>query len=172
MQPLRTNPQLSNREHARRAGASPSTVQPVRKKLEKVSKLDTFEKRVDPRTGNATQPASRPRPELSPEPAPSNEAAPLAPGFGPGDLDSREGFWRVFGDSRGPLRIILVTGRIRISWCTPGKIRPPNQPDRPKPTPSHQRPQAATQAPEIPSPGQIPQPVHTLSPYAFRGLEP
>ena len=65
---LKSDPQLSNREHARRTGASPSTVQPVREELEKVSNLDTFDKRVDPRTGNASQPVSRPAPK--PEPAP------------------------------------------------------------------------------------------------------
>ena len=58
---LRSDPQLTDREHARRTGASPSTVGSARSRLEKVSKLDTFAERVDPRTGNATQPATRRR---------------------------------------------------------------------------------------------------------------
>lgn len=70
---LKSDPQLSNREHARRTGASPSTIQPVREHLEKVSNLDTFEKRVDPRTGNASQPVPQPSREVIATSIPQSE---------------------------------------------------------------------------------------------------
>lgn len=57
---VKAQPELTDREHARRIGASPSTVGAVRADLEEsgeVSKLDT---RVDPR--GYEQPAERPRP--------------------------------------------------------------------------------------------------------------
>lgn len=64
---LKTDPQLSNREHARRTGASDKTVGTLRGEMEESAEIPHFEKRVDPRTGNASQPTSPPRRE--PEPA-------------------------------------------------------------------------------------------------------
>lgn len=66
---LTADPELSNRQHAERTGASPTTVGAVREELEErgdVSKLDT---RTDSlgRSAPATKP---PRPEPTPEPAP------------------------------------------------------------------------------------------------------
>lgn len=75
---LKSDPQLSNREHARRTGASDKTVGTLRGEMEESAEIPHFEKRVDPRTGNASQPASQP---------PRPEPAPPAPGFNPGDLD-------------------------------------------------------------------------------------
>jgi len=57
---LKADPQLSNREHARRTGASHVTVSGVREELQESGQIDHFEKRADPRTGNMTQPASQP----------------------------------------------------------------------------------------------------------------
>lgn len=57
---IKADPQLSDREHGRRTGVSPTTVGGIRHDLEKVSKLDTFERRVDPRSGKASQPAPKP----------------------------------------------------------------------------------------------------------------
>src|SRR5699024_3363604 len=65
---LKADPQLSNREHARRTGANHETVQRVRSQSEESGEIRHFDKRVDPRTGNASQPVSRPAPK--PEPAP------------------------------------------------------------------------------------------------------
>lgn len=64
---LRSDPQLSNREHARRTGADHKTVQSIREQSEESGEIPHFEKRQDPRTGNMSQPASqlsRPEPEL------------------------------------------------------------------------------------------------------------
>ena len=65
---LKSDPQLSNREHARRTGVDHKTVQSIRGESEESGEIPHFYKRVDPRTGNASQPASRPAPR--PEPAP------------------------------------------------------------------------------------------------------
>ena len=64
---LKSDPQLSNREHERRTGTHKNTVQAVREELEGSGQIAHFEKRQDPRTGNLSQPASqppRPEPEL------------------------------------------------------------------------------------------------------------
>lgn len=65
---LRSDPQMSNREHARRTGASDPTVGTVRREMEDTGRLQSFSSRTsaDGRTRPATQP---PRPE--PEPAPT-----------------------------------------------------------------------------------------------------
>src|SRR5699024_8557579 len=65
---LKSDPQLSNREHERRTGTHKNTVSAVRDELEESGQIAHFDKRVDPRTGNASQPVSRPAPR--PEPAP------------------------------------------------------------------------------------------------------
>lgn len=68
---LKKDPQLSNREHARRTGASPSTVQPIREELEESVQIGHFSNRIDPRTGNATQPTSQPVRRTEPERQPA-----------------------------------------------------------------------------------------------------
>lgn len=114
-QSLADDPQLSNREHARRTGASTTTVGTVREGMEGEGRLSKLDSRVsgDGRVRPASQPP-RPTPEPQPEPAPSfdddpeppewedvgtipknrlNDVAPPrpaprpAPGFNDGDLD-------------------------------------------------------------------------------------
>lgn len=53
------DPQLSDREHARRTGADHKTIHSDRERLEKSGEIPHFSERVDPRTGKATQAASR-----------------------------------------------------------------------------------------------------------------
>lgn len=57
---VKADPQLSNREHARRTGADHKTVAAVRAPLTESGEIPHFSERIDPRTGNASQPASRP----------------------------------------------------------------------------------------------------------------
>ena len=82
---LKSDPQLSNREHERRTGTHKNTVQAVREELEGSGQIAHFEKRQDPRTGNLSQPASQPpRPEPEPEhatlvPKPELTPRPLRP---------------------------------------------------------------------------------------------
>ena len=80
---LRADPELSNREHARRTGVSDNTVGSVRRELESTAQIAQSETRVsgDGRVRPASQP-SRPEPEPEPEsddeedtPAPSWEPA-------------------------------------------------------------------------------------------------
>lgn len=77
---IKADPQLSNRQHAERTGVDHKTVGSVRTGLEESGEIPHFEKRLDPRTGKLSQPASRPRPseselmagaEWTPEPAPT-----------------------------------------------------------------------------------------------------
>ena len=70
---LKADPQLSDNEHKKRTGTSWATVHAVRSELEESSQIENFSERVDPRTGNASQPAERPRP-VPPIPAPKAEA--------------------------------------------------------------------------------------------------
>ncbi|MDN6440466.1 MAG: ParB/RepB/Spo0J family partition protein [Acidipropionibacterium jensenii] len=58
---LRSDPQLSNREHARRTGASDKTVGSVRDDLVESAEIPHFSERIDPRTGNLSQAAERHR---------------------------------------------------------------------------------------------------------------
>lgn len=72
---LKSDPQLSNREHERRTGTHKNTVQAVREELEGSGQIAHFEKRQDPRTGNLSQPASQPeRPDPEPEQAVTPES--------------------------------------------------------------------------------------------------
>ena len=80
---LKADPQLSNREHAKRTGASDKTVGAVREVMEESAEIPHFSERIDPRAGNASQPASRPRP--MPEFAPNDE---IAPGITAAELDA------------------------------------------------------------------------------------
>lgn len=59
---LKADPQLSDREHARRTGVSDHTAAKVRADLEESAQIAHFSTRTDPRTGEATQPATKPRP--------------------------------------------------------------------------------------------------------------
>ena len=72
---LKSDPQLSNREHARRTGASNSTVGIIRKDMEADGQV--CESHTSRGADGKVYPASRP---------PRQEHAP-APGFNPGDLD-------------------------------------------------------------------------------------
>lgn len=58
---IKADPQLSDREHGRRAGVSKNTAAAVRDELVESGQVDHFHERVDPRTGNASQPATKPR---------------------------------------------------------------------------------------------------------------
>ena len=64
---LRSDPQLSNREHARRTGASDKTVGSVRDDLVESAEIPHFLERIDPRTGNLSQAAERPRATFIPQ---------------------------------------------------------------------------------------------------------
>ena|SRR5699024_6529642 len=79
---ITADPQLSDREHGRRTGVSKNTAAAVRDELTESGQVDHFAERIDPRTGNASQPASRPRPV--PEFAPDDE---VVPGMTAGELD-------------------------------------------------------------------------------------
>ena len=63
---LKSDPQLSNREHARRTGASDNTVGSVRRGLESTAQIAQSDKRLG--ADGRERPASRPAPK--PEPAP------------------------------------------------------------------------------------------------------
>lgn len=72
---LKADPQLSDREHARRTGVSPSTAGAVRAELEESVQIGHFSERLDPRTGNASQPATKLRPASPASPDPTPEPA-------------------------------------------------------------------------------------------------
>ena len=79
---LKSDPQLSNREHARRTGASDNTVGSVRREMEESAQIAHFEKRQDPRTGNLSQSASQPS-----RPEPEEPELPQATALPQSDLD-------------------------------------------------------------------------------------
>jgi hypothetical protein len=55
-------PELSDREHGRRCGADHKTVAAARRRLQESGEIPHFLRRVDPRTGKQSQPATqRPR---------------------------------------------------------------------------------------------------------------
>lgn len=59
-QQLLETPRWSDRRIASVIGVSKNTAASVRKKLEKSGQIDHFERREDPRTGELTQPATKP----------------------------------------------------------------------------------------------------------------
>lgn len=61
---IKADPQLSDREHGRRTGVSKNTAAAVRDELTESGQIDHFAERIDPRTGNASQPATKPRREV------------------------------------------------------------------------------------------------------------
>lgn len=76
---LKADPQLSNREHARRTGASHPTVNAVRGELESDGALEKFTnaRTSDGRSYPLNRPASQPpRPELEPETTPEPDGTP------------------------------------------------------------------------------------------------
>jgi len=77
---LAADPDLSDREHERRTGASRNVVGRVREEMEQDGRLSQSDSRMS--GDGRVRPASQP-----PRPAP--EPAPLPPGFNPGDLDER-----------------------------------------------------------------------------------
>lgn len=56
---IKADPQLSDREHGRRTGTSQGLASRERAKLEESDSIDHFSARIDPRTGNASQPATK-----------------------------------------------------------------------------------------------------------------
>lgn len=56
---VRNAPELSDREHGRRVGVDHKTVAAVRSRLIESGEIPHFIRRVDPRTGNQSQPAVR-----------------------------------------------------------------------------------------------------------------
>lgn len=62
---VKADPQLSDREHARRTGVSDKTVGSVRAELVESAEIPHFSRRIDPRTGNLSQPAERPGPAVA-----------------------------------------------------------------------------------------------------------
>lgn len=71
---LKADPELSDREHARRVSVSHVTVGSARGVLEESGQIDHFSHRVDPRTGDQSQPAVRPEPS-KPKRRPLRDAA-------------------------------------------------------------------------------------------------
>lgn len=106
---LKADPQLSDREHARRTGVSDHTAAKVRADLEESAQIAHFSTRTDPRTGEATQPATKPRP-----------VSPATPDF---DVDE----WR--GDV---LHHAEATGGI-VPLTGPNSVADPGVPQSPKP---------------------------------------
>lgn len=77
---LKADPQLSNREHARRTGADHKTVQTVREESESTGEIPQSDKRVsaDGRERPASRPPRQPEPEQPPAPeAPKPRASVL-----------------------------------------------------------------------------------------------
>lgn len=62
---IKADPQLSDREHGRRTGVHKDTAGSVRRQLEESGEVGHFSERIDPRTGNASQPATKPRHEIT-----------------------------------------------------------------------------------------------------------
>ena len=62
---IKAEPQLSDREHARRTGVSPSTIAAVRKKLQAAGEVSNLDTRIDPR--GYEQPAQKRKP-VRPQP--------------------------------------------------------------------------------------------------------
>jgi hypothetical protein len=56
---VQADPQLTDREHARRTGVSHVMVGKIRDELVESGQVDHFSERLDPRTGKASQPASK-----------------------------------------------------------------------------------------------------------------
>lgn len=73
---LKADPQLSDREHGRRCGVSPSTVGAIRSELEESVQIGHFPTHTDPRTGNQSQPARKKQPAQKKQ---EDEAMPPAP---------------------------------------------------------------------------------------------
>jgi N6-adenosine-specific RNA methylase IME4 len=74
-QQLRETPQLSNRQIARDLGCDDKTVSTVREMLEESAEIPHFSERIDPRTGNASQPAERPSAYRYVDPTPAGQRA-------------------------------------------------------------------------------------------------
>lgn len=70
---LKKDPQLSNREHERRTGASHARIQRDRKKLEELGQLDHWSSRVG--ADGRERPASQPKRESAPDQQPHEPAA-------------------------------------------------------------------------------------------------
>lgn len=100
---LKADPQLSNREHARRTGASHNTVNSVRDELSTGGQIDHLDKRQAP--DGKSYPASQPRPE----------PAPPAPGFNPGDLEELNNTTEPPEPAK-PRRTPITDDANRIGW--------------------------------------------------------
>ncbi len=114
---LKADPQLSDREHGRRTGVSPTTVGTVRGKLEQtgdVSKLDT---RTDStgREQPASKPVIEPEPELGPPAAPIEAAEPTEGNTLPLDDEPALGaFGLAFGET-AKLHVFFTYGVQTVS---------------------------------------------------------
>src|SRR5699024_2984938 len=78
---LKADPQLSNREHAKRTGASDPTVGAVRREMEQSGQVQSFSTSIG--SDGKSYPAT-PRPKPEPEFAPDDE---VVPGMTAGELD-------------------------------------------------------------------------------------
>ncbi|WP_338856954.1 ParB/RepB/Spo0J family partition protein [Gordonia hongkongensis] len=85
---IKADPQLSDREHGRRTGVADTTAGRVRRELEESAAIPHFSERLDPRTGNASQSATRPPrqdveapPEGVSPPAPRRRRRPIDESF-------------------------------------------------------------------------------------------
>lgn len=98
---LKSDPQLSNREHERRTGTHKNTVQAVREELESTGQIAQSETRVS--GDGRVRPASQPRPEP-------------APGVQPGDLDELNNTTTEPPEPAKPRRTPITDDANRIGW--------------------------------------------------------
>lgn len=74
-QQLRDTPQQTSRQIARDLGCDHKTVETVREQMEESGEIPHFSERIDPRTGNASQPAERPTAYRYVDPTPAGQKA-------------------------------------------------------------------------------------------------
>lgn len=117
---LKADPQLSDREHARRTGTDHKTVAADRERLEKSGEFPHFDNHIDPRTGEATQPATKLRPASQPKPEPES-------------LDEWRG--RVLHDATVNGKIVKLTGPNSVANPGPVATGSPVEPAAPRRTP-------------------------------------
>lgn len=119
---LRADPQLSNREHGRRVGVNHETAGAARGDLEESGGIRHFDRRVDPRSGEQSQPASKPpRPSAEPVDTPPADDEPAEPSPPAGQPDYEE------LDRQLEERMAGTAQRFRTNWasavCRAGELR-------------------------------------------------